>query len=226
MARSTRIARNVLALVVLIMTSLLFDVTLSGAQSAVVPGERAVVFGVGNVGLSVREGPGFRFPVLANMPQALEVDILEGPTWSGSVPWFLVSGFGGGGRQGWAAGSYLQPREVNPEPSGEGVADERNASARGGTREGKSFLCLVTGYAIQGRTATGAITEWGIVAVDPSVIPLGSKVLIDGFEQPFLAADTGGGVKGAFVDIWFPSYAEARTFGMQSRRVTVVDSSN
>ena len=224
MARSTRIARNVVGLVAVALTIFLFRSTLSGAQVPAAPGDRAVVFGVGSGGLSVREGPGYRFPVLAVIHLNSQVDVVDGPTWYGSVPWVQVTGYDSSGGHGWAAGTYLQPLDEEPAAGGEGEEADRSGSGRGGSRDGKSFIAVVTGYAIQGRTATGAITRWGLVAVDPTVIPLGSKLLIDGFEETFVAADTGGGVKGAFVDIWFPSYSEAMRFGAQARRVTIVDS--
>ena len=41
----------------------------------------------------------------------------------------------------------------------------------------------------QGLTATGTSVRWGVIAVDPSVIPLGSKVYIPQFNQTFIAED-------------------------------------
>jgi uncharacterized protein YabE (DUF348 family) len=54
-----------------------------------------------------------------------------------------------------------------------------------------------------GRTATGAIVTYGIVAVDPDVIPLGTKMFIPGYGYA-IAADTGGAVKGYLIDLGFP----------------------
>ena len=54
-----------------------------------------------------------------------------------------------------------------------------------------------------GRTATGAIVTYGIVAVDPAVIPLGTKMFIPGYGYA-IAADTGGAVKGYIIDLGFP----------------------
>ena len=64
-----------------------------------------------------------------------------------------------------------------------------------------------------GLTATGVAVEPGIVAVDPKVIPLGSTVAIDGEE--YLAADTGGLIKGQRVDIAVPTHAEALALGVR-----------
>ena len=71
----------------------------------------------------------------------------------------------------------------------------------------------ITGYTSNEggpRTATGTRCRWGTVAVDPRYIPLGSKVWIDGFpDTTFYAEDTGGAVKGWWVDVWVPDTATA-----------------
>ncbi len=54
-----------------------------------------------------------------------------------------------------------------------------------------------------GRTATGAVVTYGIVAVDPNVIPLGTRMYIPGYGYA-VAADTGGAVKGYIIDLGFP----------------------
>ncbi len=54
-----------------------------------------------------------------------------------------------------------------------------------------------------GHTATGVVVTYGIVAVDPNVIPLGTKMYIPGYGYAE-AADTGGAVKGYVIDLGFP----------------------
>ena len=71
-----------------------------------------------------------------------------------------------------------------------------------------------------GLTATGVAVEPGIVAVDPKVIPLGSTVVIDGEE--YLAADTGGLIRGQRVDIAVPTHAEALALGVREVEVWVM----
>lgn len=73
---------------------------------------------------------------------------------------------------------------------------------------------FVTGYtpAVGPRTADGTETrgaEWTVAAVDPSVIPLQSSVAVEGLGT-FRAADTGGGVRGYWVDVLTSTVAEAR----------------
>src|SRR5689334_11185969 len=81
-----------------------------------------------------------------------------------------------------------------------------------------TLTVTATGYSLNGRTATGAPTGWGVVAVDPSVIPLGTPLSIPGYGSG-VAADTGGAIVGATIDLWFPTVAQARAWGR--RTVTI-----
>lgn len=73
-----------------------------------------------------------------------------------------------------------------------------------------------------GITYTGTeATPDRTVAVDPSVIPLGSTVLIDG--QEYVAEDVGGAIKGARIDIFFPTHQAALQFGVQYAEVDVIE---
>jgi 3D (Asp-Asp-Asp) domain-containing protein len=76
-----------------------------------------------------------------------------------------------------------------------------------------------SGYSLTGQTATGLPVGWGVVAVDPSVIPLGTHLSIPGYGEA-VAADTGGAVVGSTIDLWFPTVAQANAWGR--RLVTVV----
>jgi peptidoglycan DL-endopeptidase CwlO len=86
----------------------------------------------------------------------------------------------------------------------------------------RSLTVVATGYSLPGHTASGSAVGWGAVAVDPSVIPLGSRLSVPGYGLG-VAADTGGAIRGARIDLWFPTVAQARTWG--SRVVTVTISS-
>ena len=69
-----------------------------------------------------------------------------------------------------------------------------------------------TGYCLKGTTATGLPVGPGIVATDPSVIPLGTRMTIPGYGEG-VAADTGGGVQGRRIDVWIKSCDAAAAFG-------------
>lgn len=85
---------------------------------------------------------------------------------------------------------------------------------------GRSITVRSTGYALPGRTATGIPVGWGVVAVDPSLIPLGTRMTIPGYGEG-IAADTGSAVRGATIDLWFPSLAQARAWGRRTITITL-----
>ena len=91
------------------------------------------------------------------------------------------------------------------------------APASGG---GRTLTVTATAYTLQGTTATGAPVGYGVVAVDPSVIPLGTRMTIPGYGEG-VAADTGGGVQGAVIDLWFPSAAQASAWGRRTVTITL-----
>jgi 3D (Asp-Asp-Asp) domain-containing protein len=78
-----------------------------------------------------------------------------------------------------------------------------------------------TAYCLKGRTALGHGVRRGIIAADPRVLRLGSRINLGAgaYSGSYLVSDTGGAVKGRKIDIWMPSCSEARRFGR--RTVTV-----
>jgi cystine transport system substrate-binding protein len=85
---------------------------------------------------------------------------------------------------------------------------------------GGTMTVTATGYSLSGRTSTGVSVGYGIVAVDPSVIPLGTKMTIPGYGEG-VAADTGGAMVGARIDLWFPTRAEALAWGSRTVSITL-----
>jgi 3D (Asp-Asp-Asp) domain-containing protein/peptidoglycan hydrolase CwlO-like protein len=88
-------------------------------------------------------------------------------------------------------------------------------SGGGGVTPGSTMTVSATGYSLRGRTATGIPVGWGVVAVDPNVIPLGTRMTIPGYGEG-IAADTGSAVVGATIDLWFPTVAQAQAWGRQT----------
>ncbi|MDN5293066.1 MAG: hypothetical protein PWQ91_199 [Eubacteriales bacterium] len=83
----------------------------------------------------------------------------------------------------------------------------------------KAVQMLATGYTHTGcRTASGTMPYRGVAAVDPSVIPLGTKLYVEGYGY-VIAADKGSAIRGNRIDLFFETATEARTWGQ--RWVTV-----
>lgn len=95
---------------------------------------------------------------------------------------------------------------------------EQALTAGGAPEGGRSISVMAYSYCLNGRTASGRYTAPGIVAVDTRVIPMGSKLYIPGYGWG-VAADTGGAIQGAKIDVWFPSLGQCYQWGV--RPVTI-----
>ena len=91
------------------------------------------------------------------------------------------------------------------------------APAPAGTR---TLVVDAVAYHLSGNTASGLPAGVGVVAVDPSVIPLGTRLLVPGYGSA-VAADVGTAVKGNIIDLWMPSTAQALAWGRRTVTITV-----
>ena len=112
--------------------------------------------------------------------------------------------------------------------------EEISASAKGFTYK-YVIECEATAYDLSpeenggygGQTATGVPLDKGVIAVDPRVIPLGSRVYIEALDGSWsygyaVAADTGGAIKGKRVDLCYRTRSECIQFGRRKCRVYVL----
>lgn len=99
-----------------------------------------------------------------------------------------------------------------------------------GAETGTEFYVNTTAYTAycngcSGRTATGfdlrANPGAKVIAVDPRVIPLGTKVYVEGYGYA-VAADTGGAIKGHKIDVFFPTKAEAFRWGVRKVKIKIL----
>jgi len=83
---------------------------------------------------------------------------------------------------------------------------------------------LATAYSLRGRTSSGRPAGRGLIAADPSVLPLGTRVRLEAgpFSGEYVVGDTGGSVRGRRIDIWTPSANEALRFGRRVVKLTVL----
>ena len=191
-----------------------FEIVQGGPSTTMQAGQTAVVTGTDGRGLRVRAGPGMSHRIVTTLNEGTTVQIVAGPVSGDDDDWYQISL--GTSTTGWAIGKYLT------------VGDAlRSMSMVEGQRV---FLAKVTAYAdgvggvpLGARTYSGTRTRWGVVAVDPKFIPIGSSLLIDGYDDVvFVAEDVGGAIKGSSLDIWLPDARDARTYGTQYRRVTII----
>jgi 3D (Asp-Asp-Asp) domain-containing protein len=84
----------------------------------------------------------------------------------------------------------------------------------------RTLVVSATAYSLPGYTSSGLPVGPGVVAVDPSVIPLGTRMTVEGYGEA-IAADTGTAIIGNRIDLWFPTYAQAAAWGRRTVTVTL-----
>ncbi|MGE5588798.1 MAG: 3D domain-containing protein [Clostridia bacterium] len=104
-------------------------------------------------------------------------------------------------------------------------------TSRGTFRYRDSYTMLATAYEpgprscgkyADGYTAIGIKAEPGVVAVDPKVIPLRTRLYVEGY-GPAIAADVGGAIKGNRIDLLFATVEEALRYGKRWVKVYVLE---
>jgi len=111
--------------------------------------------------------------------------------------------------------NQIQQASDSSDGGGSGYAENTTPPAGGGS----SFTVESTAYCLGGTTATGMPVGRGIIAVDPRVIALGSRVHVSGYGDA-IAADTGGAIQGNIIDVWLPC-GEAYAWGRRTVTITV-----
>ncbi len=114
-----------------------------------------------------------------------------------------------------AQASETKSQQIAPPPPTDAAPAQQVAPSGG-----RTLTVTATGYSLPGHAATGLAVGWGIVAVDPSVIPLGTKLTVPGYGEA-VAADVGSAVRGADIDLWFPTLAQAQAWGRRTVTITL-----
>jgi 3D (Asp-Asp-Asp) domain-containing protein len=118
-------------------------------------------------------------------------------------------------------------KKFQTEPTGEsGKADTQSTGELTATERPivPATPYVATAYSLRGKTASGRMVSRGLIAADPRILPLGSRVRVEhpGYTGEYLVADTGGMIKGRRIDIWIPSSREAMRFGRRTVKLTVL----
>ncbi|MCY7375892.1 MAG: 3D domain-containing protein [Pyrinomonadaceae bacterium] len=113
-----------------------------------------------------------------------------------------------------------QPEQFQVQIPAEDLPDITDDTDKTSTLKAMAFKA--TAYCLKGRTASGGGVRRGIVAADPRVLPLGSRIQVNAgsYTGIYTVADTGGAIKGRILDIWVASCSEAIRFGCKSVMVS------
>ncbi|EAD3288017.1 LysM peptidoglycan-binding domain-containing protein [Listeria monocytogenes] len=126
-----------------------------------------------------------------------------------------------------------QPKEEKAAPATQKSTSSNEASSNSSSSAqgnvSKELTVTATAYSksepgMSHMTATGIDLNDNsrVIAVDPSVIPLGSKVYVEGYGQA-IAADTGGAIKGNKIDVHLNSVQEVNNWGVKQVKVQILD---
>ena len=107
------------------------------------------------------------------------------------------------------------------------VASSRGESSRkissNANSKGKHMSVVATAYTGDSITSTGKKPKWGTIAVDPKVIPYGTKVYIPQFNKTFIAEDCGGAIKGNKIDIFMNDESSVYNWGRKTIDIYIVN---
>jgi 3D (Asp-Asp-Asp) domain-containing protein len=84
---------------------------------------------------------------------------------------------------------------------------------------------VATAYSVTGITASGEWTHRHVIAADPDILPIGSRVKVKRagkYSGEYVVADTGAKIQGRKLDIYMPSEPECKKFGVKPVRITVI----
>jgi uncharacterized protein YabE (DUF348 family) len=116
----------------------------------------------------------------------------------------------------------VSSRSGNTSSSGEKDSSSDLVAPNGQTCS-QVITCKATAYTATGQlTASGTTAKVGVVAVDPSVIPLGTKLYVEGYGY-CVAEDTGGKIKGNRIDVYLNTVSECDTWGVKNVKVYVLE---
>ncbi|MGL6107576.1 3D domain-containing protein [Romboutsia sp.] len=97
-----------------------------------------------------------------------------------------------------------------------------NSSSNSNNSNRKQMTVVATAYSGHSITSTGTTPKWGTIAVDPKVIPYGTKVYIPQFDMTFIAEDTGGAIKGNKIDIFMLDESKVKNWGRKTIDIYIV----
>lgn len=166
---------------------------------------------VATTNLNVRSGPSTKYKVVGSLSRNKSVTVL-----SSSQGWSKVRL--PNNKEGWASSKYIKMDQSNNNSS-----NTNNSSNNASASQGKKKMTVVaTAYTGYSTTSTGQKPVWGTIAVDPRVIPYGTKVYIPQFDQVFVANNCGGAIKGNKIDIFMNTKKECSNWGRRTIDIEIL----
>jgi 3D (Asp-Asp-Asp) domain-containing protein len=166
--------------------------------------------GTSTTNINLRSGPSTKYRVVGSLSKNKSVTIL-----SSSQGWNRVRL--PNNKEGFVSSKYIKAgQDLNTDSNNNG--SNNNASSQ----EKITINAVATAYTGYGTTSTGQKPVWGTIAVDPKVIPYGTKVYIPQFNQVFIANNCGGAIKGNKIDIFMNTRQECSNWGRRTIEIQIL----
>ncbi len=149
--------------------------------------------------LNVRSGASTSYSVIGKLSKGEKVEIL-----SSSNGWYKIEY--DNNKTGWSCDDYIS-----------------TSLGKSTSNVAKSLDVKAYAYTGDGITATGTVPKYGTIAVDPSVIPYGTKVYIRELDKVFTAEDCGGAIKGNTIDIFMPTEKNCNDWGIRNITIDILE---
>ena len=121
-----------------------------------------------------------------------------------------------------AKGTYEVASRSQTSTTSAKTTTSTSGTAPNGMSYSKVFTCTATAYTADGtKTKTGTTPRVGAIAVDPSVIPLGTKLYVEGYGF-CVAEDTGGAINGYKIDVYLDTEDECVSWGVKTVKVWIL----
>ena len=140
--------------------------------------------------LNVRSGASTSYSIVGKLSKGEKVEILLSNNGWHKIQYSQDN-------TGWVCNDYVSTSSAS-------------SSSNSSSSVVKTLNVKAYAYTGDGITATGTVPKYGTIAVDPSVIPYGTKVYIKELDKVFTAEDTGGAIKGNTIDIFMPDRKSTR----------------
>lgn len=157
--------------------------------------------------LNVRKGPSTKYSTIGSLYKNKNVIILDE-----SNGWYKVNL---NGKEGWSSKKYIKV-------SGNSSSSNTSQNNSNNNQVVRKMNVVATAYTGYSTTSTGQKPVWGTIAVDPKVIPYGTKVYIPKFGRTFIANNTGGAIKGNKIDIFMNTKSECYNWGRRTIEIQIL----
>lgn len=152
--------------------------------------------------LNVRSGASTSYSIVGKLSKGEKVEILLSNNGWHKIQYSQDN-------TGWVCNDYVSTSSAS-------------SSSNSSSSVVKTLNVKAYAYTGDGITATGTVPKYGTIAVDPSVIPYGTKVYIKELDKVFTAEDTGGAIKGNTIDIFMPTEKNCNDWGIRNITIEIL----